>query len=73
MNILGCLRIPVGFGDLLRGLGLNEGLDLRILPSDGIYKKFYFYYYYVLVSVLTHTWNSTSVILNLYSWFFSNI
>lgn len=45
MNILGCLRIPVGFGDLLRGLGLNEGLDLRILPSDGIYKKFYFYYY----------------------------
>lgn len=53
LNILGCLRIPVGFGDLLLGLGLNEGLDFRILPSDGIYKKFYFYYI-VLLSVFTH-------------------
>lgn len=36
LNILGCLTMPEGFGDLLLGLGLKDGLALRILPSEGI-------------------------------------
>lgn len=42
LNILGCLRIPEGFGDLLLALGLADGLALRILPSEGNYRNIYF-------------------------------